>query len=417
MIERAVILSTGDELTTGKVVDTNSSAIADGLLAVGVQVAAVLTVGDDREQLHWALRQASDFGDVIIGTGGLGPTADDLTTEAVAEFLGCKLKQDDPTAQALQRRFEARGITWTPNNLKQALFPEGSVIIPNPVGTAPGFRVSTGPGKSLIWLSGVPQEMTAMLTETVTPWIALQRAGGEQVAAHTFKIYGLTESKLDDLVKPVKLGPRAKLSFRAHYPDLSLRLTVKGGEERAAMLTRLKDRIREALGPHIYGEGDTTLEAIVGQLLLAKQQTLALAESCTGGYISHRITRIGGSSAYYYGGAVTYSNEAKRRFLGVNPTTLESHGAVSRETALEMSQGIRERTGASIGLSVTGIAGPLGGSPEKPVGTVWISLAQAGDHEARLFRFHGDRERIIAGTSQAALHWLRTTLLPKPTEP
>ncbi|HEY6365397.1 MAG TPA: nicotinamide-nucleotide amidohydrolase family protein, partial [Candidatus Binatia bacterium] len=162
---------------------------------------------------------------------------------------------------------------------------------------------------------------------------------------------------------------------------------------------------------HIYSEGEATLEEIVGQLLLAKQQTLALAESCTGGYISHRITRVAGSSAYHYGGAVTYSNDAKIRFLGVNPATLESHGAVSRETALEMSRGIKERTGAGVGLSVTGIAGPLGGSPEKPVGTVWISVAQDNYHEARLYNFHGDRERVITGTSQAALHWLRTILL------
>ena len=176
MIERAVILSTGDELTTGKVVDTNSSTIADRLFAVGVEVAAVLTVSDDREKLYWALRQGSELGDVIIGTGGLGPTADDLTTEVVAEFLGCKLAQDEPVAEALKRRFEARGMAWTRNNLKQALFPEGSVIVPNPIGTAPGFRVPIGPGKTLIWLSGVPQEMTAMLNDTVIPWIVQQRA-------------------------------------------------------------------------------------------------------------------------------------------------------------------------------------------------------------------------------------------------
>jgi competence/damage-inducible protein CinA-like protein len=411
MIERAVILSTGDELTTGKVVDTNSSAIADRLLAVGVDVAAILTVSDERKKLHWALSQGRELGDLIIGTGGLGPTADDLTTEVVAEFLGYQLVQDEQVVGSLKRRFEARGIVWTPNNLKQALFPEGSVIVPNPIGTAPGFRVPIGPGKTLIWLSGVPQEMTAMLNDTVIPWILQQRADAGQITACTFKIYGLTESKLDDLVKPVKLGSEARLSFRAHYPDLTLRLTVKGGTESAEILTRLKDQIRGVLGSFIYCEGDTTLEEVVGQLLLAKQQTLALAESCTGGYISHRITRVSGSSAYYYGGAVTYSNDAKIRFLGVKPATLESHGAVSRETALEMSRGIREQTGAGLGLSVTGIAGPLGGSPEKPVGTVWISIAQEGGHEARLFNFHGDRERIIVGTSQAALHWLRTTLL------
>jgi competence/damage-inducible protein CinA-like protein len=417
MIERAVILSTGDELTTGKVVDTNSSAIADRLFAIGVEVAAVLTVSDDREKLHWALRQARELGDMIIGSGGLGPTADDLTTKVVAEFLGCQTTQDKQVADSLKQRFDAHGIAWTPNNLKQALFPEGSVIVPNPIGTAPGFRVPIGPGKTLIWLSGVPQEMAAMLNDTVVPWIAQQRADAEQITACTFKIYGLTESKLDDLMKPVKLGPDARLSFRAHYPDLSLRLMVKGGKESAETLTRLKDQIRGALGSFIYFEGDATLEEVVGQLLLAKQQTLALAESCTGGYISHRITRVAGSSTYYYGGAVTYSNDAKIRFLNVKPVTLESYGAVSRETALEMSRGIRERTGAGIGLSVTGIAGPLGGSPEKPVGTVWISVAQEAGHEARLFQFHGDRERIIVGTSQAALHWLRAALLSETPGP
>ena len=417
MIERAVILSTGDELTTGRVVDTNSSAIADRLFAIGVEVVAVLTVSDDREKLHWALRQGRELGDVIIGTGGLGPTADDLTTEVVAEFLGSQLAQDEQVAGSLKRRFAARGIAWTQNNLKQALFPEGSLIVPNPIGTAPGFRVPMGPGKNLIWLSGVPQEMTAMLNDTVIPWIVQQRGDAEQITASTFKIYGLTESKLDDLMKPVKLGSDARLSFRAHYPDLSLRLMVKGGKESTQTLTRLKDQIRGALGSFIYFEGDATLEEVVGQLLLAKQQTLALAESCTGGYISHRITRVAGSSAYYHGGLVTYSNDAKIRFLNVKPATLESYGAVSRETALEMSRGIRERTGAGIGLSVTGIAGPLGGSPDKPVGTVWISIAQEAGHEARLFRFHGDRERIIIGTSQAALHWLRTALLSETAEP
>jgi nicotinamide-nucleotide amidase len=411
MIERVVVLSTGDELTTGKVIDTNSSAIADSLFTAGIEVAAVLTVGDRKEKLHWALRQGRVLADLIIGTGGLGPTADDLTTEVVAEFLGCPLIENEEVAQSLRRRFEARGIAWTPNNLKQARFPQGSVIVPNPVGTAPGFRVSIGSSKSLIWLSGVPQEMTAMLRETVMPWIAQQKGDEHQITAATFKIYGLTESKLDDLVKPIKLGSQARLSFRAHYPDLTLRLTVKGGREAAELLADLSDQIRAALRSHIYSEGEATLEEIVGQLLLAKRQTLAVAESCTGGYISHRITRVAGSSAYHYGGAVTYSNDAKVRFLGVNPATLESFGAVSRETALEMSRGIRERTDAGIGLSVTGIAGPLGGSPEKPVGTVWVSLAQDNYHEARLYNFHGDRERIITGTSQAALHWLRTILL------
>jgi nicotinamide-nucleotide amidase len=213
------------------------------------------------------------------------------------------------------------------------------------------------------------------------------------------------------MLRPVSLGGLASLSFRAHYPDLSLRLTVRGDQSAAAAFDELRQQIRGKLGEHIYAEGDATLEEIVGRLLVEKSQTLTLAESCTGGYISHRVTRVAGSSVYYYGGAVTYSNEAKMRFLGVRAETLENHGAVSRETALEMSAGIKARTGASVGLSVTGIAGPGGGTMDKPVGTVWVSIAQSDRHNARLFNLGGGRERIILGTSQIALNWLRTCLL------
>jgi len=411
MIKRAAILSTGDELTTGKVVDTNSAFIADRLFSMGIKVAAVLKVGDDREALLWAMREAADLGEIIIGTGGLGPTEDDLTSEVVAEFLGCPLVQNEEIAAALRKRFEARRIPWTANNLKQALFPQGAEILPNPVGTAPGFRVSFGENKTLSWLSGVPQEMTAMFDLAVMPWIVAMRGGQDQIFSQAFKVYGLTESKLDDLVKPIELEPGIKLSFRAHYPDLTLRVTVAGASEEQRRFIETCKRIRLILGSHIYAEGDTTLEQRVGQLLSERHRTLALAESCTGGLISHRITGIAGSSAYYLGGVTSYANDVKVKLLGVTPATLEKYGAVSQETALEMSHGIRERIGADFGLSVTGIAGPGGGTPEKPVGTVWISIAQAKNHEARLFQFHGDRERIILGTSQAALNWLRLALL------
>jgi len=411
MIKRAAILSTGDELTTGKVIDTNSAFIADRLFSIGIKVAAVLKVGDDREALLWAMREAADLGEIIIGTGGLGPTEDDLTSEVVAKFLGCPLVQNEEIAAALRKRFEARRIPWTANNLKQALFPQGAEILPNPVGTAPGFRVSFGENKTLSWLSGVPQEMTAMFDLAVMPWIVAMRGGQDQIFSQAFKVYGLTESKLDDLVKPIGLEPGIKLSFRAHYPDLTLRVTVAGASEEQRRFIETCKRIRLILGSHIYAEGDTTLEQRVGQLLSERHRTLALAESCTGGLISHRITGIAGSSAYYLGGVTSYANDVKVKLLGVTPATLEKYGAVSQETALEMSHGIRERIGADFGLSVTGIAGPSGGTPEKPVGTVWISIAQAKNHEAKLFQFHGDRERIILGTSQAALNWLRLALL------
>lgn len=406
MTTKAVILSTGDELTTGRVIDTNSAFIADHLSALGIEVAAVLKVGDDKDRLLWALGQACGLGEIIIGTGGLGPTADDLTSEVVAEFLGCKLVTDEPTATALKQRFAARHLPWTPNNLKQARFPEGSTILANPLGTAPGFRVPLL-GKTLFWLSGVPHEMSAMIRESVLPSLAREGDETSSALACTFKIYGLTESKLDDALKAIPVSQQVKLSFRAHYPDLSLRLTVRGEE---AYFQRLKNQIKEILGAHIYGEGEEVLEQIVGKLLVKKKLTLALAESCTGGYISHRITRVAGSSAYFKSSAVTYSNEAKIEFLGVKPETLERHGAVSRETALEMAEGIRNRAEAGIGLSVTGIAGPSGGSPEKPVGTVWMALARSGHSDARRYHFHGERERIIVGASQAALDWLRRIL-------
>lgn len=412
MIERAVILSTGDELVSGRVVDTNSAHIADKLFALGVEVVAVLKVGDSKERLLWAMRQAEELGDVIIGTGGLGPTADDLTAEVAAEFLGRKLLLSEEIAAELRKRFKSRGLPWTPNNLKQALFPEGAEIVPNPLGTAPGFRVSVGVGKALVWLSGVPREMEAMLKETVLPWISEQSETGETIWACTFKIHGLTESRLDAILKPVLLGERTKLSFRAHFPDLSLRLTVRGGEEGKKSCSELKARIEGLIGPYIYAEGEETLEEVVGKLFLEKGWSLALAESCTGGYLSHRITSIPGSSAYFEGAAVAYSPGSKIHFVGVKAFTLERHGAVSQETAREMADGIRREAGADVGLSTTGIAGPTGGSPETPVGTVWLGLARHDQVEARLFRFAGDREHVILGASQAALNWLRTVLLP-----
>jgi len=410
MMEKAVILSTGDELMTGRVVDTNSSYIADQLHSLGLDIVAILKVGDTRERLLWALKRGSELGDLVIGTGGLGPTADDLTTEVVGELLGRRLVMNQEIAEALKRGFKARGLPFTPNNLKQALFPEGADFIPNPAGTAPGFRVVTGEKRYLIWLSGVPREMEAMLKESILPWVAQERGAGAELSVSTFKIYGLTESKLDDILKPIPTSERVRLSFRAHYPDLTLRLTVRGGKEREEEFRQFKAQIQELIGPYIYGEGEETLEEVVGRLLKKKGWTLALAESCTGGYLSHRITLVPGSSEYFKGASVAYSNEAKLDLPGVKRTTLEQYGAVSQETALEMAQGIRQQAKATIGLSVTGIAGPTGGSPEIPVGEVWVGMARPQGSEACRFRFRGERERVILGASQAALNWLRTAL-------
>jgi nicotinamide-nucleotide amidase len=410
-MKKVVILSTGDELITGRVVDTNSAYIADKVWALGLEVVAVLKVGDSRERLHWALDHAAAIGDLIIGTGGLGPTTDDLTTEIAGEFVGLELELNEEIGRALKQRFEARGLPWTQNNLKQAYFPKGAEIIPNPRGTAPGFRVATLNQKQLLWLSGVPREMESMMEETVLPWLSRQRDPGDDVSSITFKIYGLTESRLGDLLKPIPLTSVVSLSYRAHYPDLSLRRTVRGGSERKDKLRELADEIRKLIGPHIYTEGAETLEEIVGRLLRERGRTLAVAESCTGGFLSHRITRVAGSSDYFKGGVVAYSNHAKQRFLEVGNRVLEEHGAVSRETALQMAKGARRHAAADFGLGVTGVAGPSGGSAEVPVGTVWIGLDREAGTEARDFRFHGDRERVIHGASQAALYWLRAALV------
>ncbi|HEX2385414.1 MAG TPA: competence/damage-inducible protein A [Candidatus Binatia bacterium] len=406
MIQKVIILSTGDELTTGKVVDTNSAHIAERVFSLGLDVVAVLKVGDTKERLLWALDEALKRGDLVIGTGGLGPTADDLTTAVVAEYFGVGVRTDEGVADALKRRFEARGFPWTENNLKQAVFPEGAAIVPNPVGTAPGFRIARD-GKTLIWLSGVPREMEAMLKQTVLPWIA-EASGAGEVSVATFKINGLTESKLDDLVKSVTLPPEGRFSFRAHFPDLTLKLTMRRGN--AGNFAELTNQIRQVLGAHVYAEGDVTLEEVAGKLLREKGWSLALAESCTGGVIAARITRIPGSSEYFKSSVVSYSNESKMHFLGVKESTLKEHGAVSRETAVEMAEGALRASAADIALSTTGVAGPGGGSEAKPVGTVWIGLARRGSSEARLFKFSGDRDRVINGAAQSALNWLRTAL-------
>ena len=408
-MERAVLLSTGDELTAGRVVDTNSTYIAEKLYSLGLLVTAIIKVGDNKDTILWTLSQAVEMGDIIIGTGGLGPTADDLTNETVAAFLGRDLILHHDVVENLKRRAETRGQSWTSNNEKQALLPEGAEIVPNPVGSAPGFRVGLGRRKMLFWLPGVPREMEAMLKQTVLPWIASHRGPGEENSSLTFKIYGLTESRLDDALKDLCLPKSARLSFRAHFPDLTLRVSVRGTHEREKQLEELGRQIRTRIGPHIYAEGDETLEDIVGRLLLKKGWTLAVAESCTGGFISHRITRVAGSSAYFMSGAVTYSNEAKVR-LGVSRASLDNHGPVSSETARAMALAVREQSGADVGLSVTGVAGPSGGSTAIPVGTVWIGIAHPGGSEARQFHFTGDRERVILGASQAALYWLRSLL-------
>jgi nicotinamide-nucleotide amidase len=415
MIETAAILSTGDELTTGRTLDTNANFIADKLVAAGLDVTAIIVVGDYPERISWAWHAALRQADVIISTGGLGPTADDLTTETVGAVTGRKLILDHEVGDRIRKMFEAMGRVMPENNLKQAQFPQGAVIIPNALGTAPGFRMDlqTEHGqRHLIVLPGVPREMKPMIEEQVLPWLQQARGSNEVYLSHTFQTFGISESALDELVAGCVAPEEGRIAFRAAFPQISVRLTVHGQPADAPpRLEQLAARLRERIGNYAYGEGDTTMEATVGALLKERGLSIAVAESCTGGLVGHRLTNVPGSSAYVKGGIIAYSNEIKQQSLGVGTETLATHGAVSEETAVEMATGVRRALGSDIGLAVTGIAGPDGGTPDKPVGTVCFALVAADGVHHRRYQLWGNREWVKLLSSQVALDWVRRHLV------
>ena len=418
MIERVAILSTGDEITTGKVVDTNANYIADKFVETGMDVAAVITVGDVAERIIWAWQQAMEQADVIVSTGGIGPTADDLTTELVAKVAAVELTFSEEVAENIRRLFASFNRPMPENNLKQAQFPAGAEIIPNHLGTAPGYRLdldtSTGK-KHLIVLPGVPREMKPMIEETVLPWVREMRGGGEVFLTRTFQTFGISESGLDEMVAGVISEDEGSLAFRANFPQISMRIIVRGKPGEAEQrLDSLSDRIRDKIGTYVYGEGDLTMEDVVGQLLKEQSKTLSLAEACSGGLVGHRVSNVPGSSAYFQGGVTAYSDTAKTQLLGVQPATLQLHGAVSEEVVREMATGVRERLGADIGIAMTGIAGPDGATEDKPVGTACIALAMDDTLVSRQYKLWGNREWIKTLISQLALDWVRRALLGIP---
>jgi len=419
MIERAVILSTGDELTTGRVVDTNSNYLTGKLAEIGIDTVAVLTVGDVPERLEWAWRTAIGLGDVVLSTGGIGPTADDLTTETVARIAGRKLRLDQPSLDKIRNMFKQMTRVMPENNAKQALFPEGAEIVVNPIGTAPGFRIPItleGHTSQVIVLPGVPREMKPMTEESVIPWLVANRGRDTVFAVRIFQTYGISESALDEAVAGLIAPEEGRVAFRASFPQISLRVTVEGRPgEAERKVDELAARVRERLGEYCYAEGDETMEGVVSKLLTEKGLRLGVAESCTGGLISHRLTNIPGSSRYLIADLVTYSNEAKMGLLGVSAETLESHGAVSEECVVEMAAGARKRLGVDVAIATSGIAGPDGGTPDKPVGTVCLALAAEGVSVSRRYQLRaGTRDWVKLWTSQIALDWIRRHVLGMP---
>jgi len=418
MIQRAVILSTGDEITTGKVVDSNSNYLADKLNEIGVDLVAVLTVGDVPERLEWAWRTAMQMADLVLSTGGIGPTADDLTTETIARITGKPLWRHEPSVEHMQRLFSSMNRVMPENNIKQALFPETAEVIPNPLGTAPGFRMAVlqqNHTSHLVVMPGVPREMKPMMEEQVIPWIRTNRGNDKIFATRIFQTFGISESGLDEQVAGLIRPEEAKVGFRASFPQISLKVMVEdlpGIAERR--LDELSERVRGRVGNYIYGEGEITMEQVVAELLTEKNLKLAVAESCTGGLIGHRITNVPGSSRFFVGDLVTYSNEMKQGILGVRDETLRQHGAVSEECVIEMAAGARKRSGADVAIATSGIAGPEGGTPDRPVGTVCIALVADDVRVSRRYQMRGTRDWVKLLTSQVALDWLRRFALGLP---
>jgi nicotinamide-nucleotide amidase len=406
---RVELLSVGTELLLGQIVDTNAAFLAGKLSELGINVYHKTTVGDNAERLAAALRISLGRSDVVLATGGLGPTEDDITAAAAAQVMGVGLVEDEASSERIRSFARTRGIKLLDSLLKQARVPDGAQVVPNPVGTAPGFILSRD-SKTVIAMPGVPAEMTAMAEQTVLPYLA-ERASGEGagvIVSRVLRIAGMGESQAEAEVIDLIHGSNPSVAPYAKTHEVWLRVTARAADRAEALraIEPVEAEIRRRLGDHLYGADEESLEVVTGEMLRKAGLTLALAESCTGGLIGHRITNVPGSSDYFLASLTTYSNESKIKLLGVAPEIIEAHGAVSAECAAAMAEGVRIAVGADVGLSVTGIAGPGGGTPEKPVGLVYLGRSDAAGTVTEELRLRGDRLMIKERAGQSALYLL-----------
>jgi nicotinamide-nucleotide amidase len=407
----AAVLSTGTELTRGELSNTNATFLAEALTDIGFEVGAIETVGDDVDRIASVLERLGREHEVLVCTGGLGPTTDDLTSECVARVLGVPLVRDEASLETIRRRLERAGRAMAPSNAKQADFPEGASILPNPNGTAPGFSVKLGRARAF-FLPGVPGEMKAMFRASVSPEIEpLIAERSHQTLLRTF---GLPESEVNDRLAGLEASFGVTLGYRARLPEIQVKVLARGtsvDEARRRSEAAAKE-VRARLGPDaVYGEGQTTLAEVVCRLLEARALTLAVGESCTGGLVAELVTSVPGASRSFLGGVVAYANAAKSALLGVDSRLIEVHGAVSTEVARAMAEGARERFGASIALGITGVAGPDGGTAEKPVGLVHWAVASDGGTRSKQAVLSGDREQVRRRAAFAALALIRRLVL------
>ncbi len=415
----AEILTVGTELLLGQIVDTNAAFIAERLAEAGIDVYFKTTVGDNPSRIEAALRQALQRAQVVLCTGGLGPTEDDLTRDVVAAVTGRPLCLDPALLAQIQARFARRAVPMAKNNERQAQVPEGAEVLENPRGTAPGLLLRVEPDRTIVLLPGVPAEMRPMLTETVLPRLREAYGLKGRIRSRVLRTMGVSESRVDEMLGDLWAERNPTIALLARSGEIQVRLTAKAETE--AELTRLLDvreaQVRERLGDIVFGRDEESLEVVVGRLLLARRLTLAVAESCTGGLVGHRMTNVPGSSAYFDRGVVVYSNQAKTDLLGVPAELIAAKGAVSAEVAAAMAEKMRDGSGADLALAVTGIAGPTGGTPEKPVGLTYIALAHAGGVAAHEFRFFTDRDLNKQRAVQTALDLVRRHLLGLPSAP
>ncbi|MES2358691.1 MAG: competence/damage-inducible protein A [Gemmatimonadota bacterium] len=432
------IVTIGDELLLGFTIDTNSGFLGRELASLGVTVARHTTCGDDVGIIVETLREAINRTGAVITTGGLGPTADDMTVEAVAKLFDRELVRDDSIAQWLEQRWiaYARKGPMPVSNYKQAMIPRGAEIIANPVGSAPGVLVTDERGRWVATLPGVPREARTMFTESLRPRIAALAGEGTVVRSMTLHTIGVGESSIADKLGELGKGVNGlSLAFIPGIAGVDLRLTSRdrSSVDTDAALAEGARMLRDNLGDVIYGEGSTSLASIVIDACRDSKLRIAVAESCTGGMLGEHITAVAGASDVFHGGLIAYDNRVKRQLLGVLDSDLVEQGAVSEPVALQMAKGVRLRLGTEIGVSITGIAGPGGGTPEKPVGTVWIAVDVSEGRppiprpdgeppitpyaKARVFHFIGNRDEIRYRAAQAALDMIRRTVRDLPKTP
>ena len=409
------IITIGDEILSGNVVDTNTAFLSDKLWLAGFEVAYHTGVRDDAAKIKEVLLLASERADVVIVTGGLGPTADDFTIEVAAKTFRKKLVMDPHYLRHLENLFREWGRELKENNKKQAQIPEGAKTFLNRVGTAPGIGVQSKKTQ-FYFLPGVPKEMKQLFSDFILPEIISKAKSATFFESKLLKCFGAAEADLDSALKDLYVNrldvEGVRTGFRAHFPETFIKLSAWGTNSKIAKerLAVAEAKIRERIGKFIYGEGEDTLESVLGRLLKENKKTVAVAESCTGGLVANRITNVPGASDYFKNGVVTYSNEAKVAVLGVSMETIKKHGAVSSACAIEMAQGVRRISKTDYGIAVTGIAGPTGGSGQKPLGTVHIAIASHHGFKEKKYVIPSNREWFKLMASSLAIDRLRREL-------